>query len=122
LISSISLNANGDTVTLYGGPSVGQPVYYDIDSLSMSGHGQIVINGYVVLNVKSSMSITGQGIANSMTNMPPEAVQINYAGTAGVSVGGNGAVSAVITAPNATVSMGGGGSTATWWAPFALST
>lgn len=109
LISSVSLSGNGDTLTLYGGPSIGQPVYYDVDSIGMSGKGQLAVNGYVVLNVKTSLSLTGQGILNGLTQAA-EAVQINYAGTGGVSIGGNGAMSAVLTAPNATVSLGGGGS------------
>jgi hypothetical protein len=109
LISSVNLSSPSDILTLYGGPSVGQPVYYDVDSISMSGQSQLAINGYVVLNVKSSLSLTGQGIVNGITQSP-EAVQINYAGTSGVSIGGNGAMSATVTAPDATVSLGGGGS------------
>jgi Tfp pilus assembly protein PilX len=112
-INSISINGNTTTIQLIGGPDLLDPVYYDIDSLSESGKAVIDVSGYVVLNVRSSMSITGNGITNGITdvaNIPPAAVQINYAGTSGVSLGGNGAVSAVITAPNATVTLGGGGS------------
>jgi Tfp pilus assembly protein PilX len=65
LISGISLSGNGDTLTLYGGPSVGQPVYYDIDSISMSGKGQLAINGYVVLSVRSSLNLTGQAFSTA---------------------------------------------------------
>ncbi|PYV22676.1 MAG: hypothetical protein DMG24_16055, partial [Acidobacteria bacterium] len=43
-------------------------------------------------------------------DIPPASVGINYAGTNPVSIGGSGAVSALITAPNATVNLGGGGS------------
>lgn len=109
LISSISESANGQTMTLYGGASVGQPVYYDISSLSLSGKGLLSVSGYVVLNVQTSLTLTGNGIANGLTQAP-EAVQINYAGTNAVSIGGNGAMSAVVTAPNASVTLGGGGS------------
>ncbi|MGD1157803.1 MAG: hypothetical protein ABSA41_18545 [Terriglobia bacterium] len=108
LISGITLSSPSDVVTLYGGPSVDQPVYYDINSISMSGQSQLAVNGYIVLNVRSSLSLTGKGIVNGITQAP-EAVQINYAGTNSVSIGGNGAMSATITAPNATVSLGGGG-------------
>ena len=40
------------------------------------------------------MSITGNGVTNGISgivDIPPESVQINYAGTSGVSLGGNGA-------------------------------
>lgn len=112
-INSISISGNGTTIQLIGGPSINQPVYYDIASLSESGKSSIQVSGYVVLNIQSSMSITGNGVTNGISgvaDIPPEAVQINYAGTSGVSLGGNGAISALINAPNATVSLGGGGS------------
>jgi Tfp pilus assembly protein PilX len=108
LISGITLSSPSDIVTLYGGPSVDQPVYYDVNSISMSGQSQLAVNGYIVLNVRSSLSLTGKGIVNGITQ-EPAAVQINYAGTNSVSIGGNGAMSATVTAPNATVSLGGGG-------------
>ncbi len=111
LISSVTLTGGtSKTLTLYGGTDIAHPVYFDIDSLNEAGQGKIAINGYFVLNVKSSMSITGQGILNALTNAPPEAMQINYAGTSSAALGGNGGMSAVVTAPLATVNLGGGGS------------
>ena len=112
-IGSIGISGNGTTIAFLGGPDILHPVYYDIDSISESGKSQINVSGYVVLNIQTSMSITGNGVTNGISgtvNIPPEAVQINYTGTAGVSLGGNGAVSALVNAPNATVSLGGGGS------------
>ncbi|HEV2494314.1 MAG TPA: hypothetical protein VG204_14710 [Terriglobia bacterium] len=112
-ISNINISGNDTTVQLIGGPDVSHPVYYDIDSLSESGKAQINVSGYVVLNVRTSLSITGNGVTNGISgtvDIPPEAVQINYAGTNGVSVGGNGAISALVNAPNASVTLGGGGS------------
>jgi Tfp pilus assembly protein PilX len=112
-ISSISLSGGtSSAVNLIGGPDVLHPVYYDIGSLTESGKGQINVSGYVVLNVQTTLSITGQGITNGISgvvDIPPEAVVINFAGTS-VSLGGNGAISALINAPNATVTVGGGGS------------
>jgi hypothetical protein len=84
-------------------------VYYDIDSITDSGQSYIAINGYVVLNVNSTLSLTGQGVLNGITQKP-EALQINYAGTSAASIGGNGGMSALITAPNAEVDLSGGGS------------
>ena len=98
------------TLNLVGGASPLNPVYYDIDSLSENG-GNINVSGYVVLNVRSSLTIAGNGISNGIaTSIPPEAVQINYAGSSPVSLQGNAEVSAVISAPNAEVDLGGGGS------------
>ncbi len=110
LINSISLSGNGQNVRLYGGPGISQPVYYDLDTLSLAGNnGSITVTGYVVLNVRTSLDVEGEGLVNSL-NVPPEALQINYAGTSSASVGGNGGVSAIITAPLASVSLHGGGS------------
>lgn len=114
-ISSISMTGGGGggdapVLELVGGSNPLNPVYYDIDSLS-ENQGVINVSGYVVLNIKSSLSIAGLGITNGVSsNIPPEAVTINYAGANSVSISGNGAVSAVLDAPNATVSLGGGGS------------
>jgi hypothetical protein len=112
-INSISISGNGTTVQLIGGPDAAHPVYYDIDSISESGQSEIDVSGFVVLNVQSSMSIYGNGVTNGISgvvDIPPAAVQINYAGTSGVSIGGNGAISALVNAPNADVTLGGGGS------------
>lgn len=109
LIKTINLSSPSDVVTLYGGPSVDQPIYYDIDSISDSGQSQIGINGYVVLNVKSTLSLAGKGVVNGITQKP-EALQINYAGSSAAAIKGNGGMSALITAPNAEVDLGGGGS------------
>ncbi len=109
-IQNVSLSGASSTqITFVGGPSITQPAYYDVDTLSVSGQASIKVVGYVVLNVRTSLTITGQGIANPLTTLP-EAFQINYAGTSGVSIGGNGAASAIITAPQASVTLGGGGS------------
>ena len=51
------------------------------------------------------------GISNGIaSSIPPQAVVINYVGTNSVSISGNGAVSALLNAPNATVTLGVGGS------------
>jgi hypothetical protein len=114
-ISSISMSGGGGggnapLLELVGGSSPLNPVYYDIDSLSET-QGQINVSGYVIINIKSSLSIAGLGISNGVsTSIPPECVVINYVGTSDVSISGNGAVSALLNAPNATVDLGGGGS------------
>lgn len=112
-IGSINISGNGTNVQLIGGPDALHPVYYDIDSVSESGKAQINVSGYVVLNVRTSLGITGNGVTNGIggtVDIPPEAVQINFAGSGSVSLGGNGAISALVNAPNASVTLGGGGS------------
>ena len=95
---------------LVGSNNAAAPIYYDIDSLSQN-QGLIQVSGYVVLNIQTGLSIGGLGIANGVgSDIPPEYLEMNYAGTSGVSINGNGAVSAVINAPNAAVNLGGGGS------------
>ncbi len=122
LIRDISMTGSS-TLKLVGGTSPLNPVYYDIRCISQTG-GSINVSGYVVLNVQGSscsgttgLRLEGNGISNGIactapcTNVPPDGVTINYSGTTkGVSIGGNGAISAVINAPNADVSLGGGGS------------
>jgi Tfp pilus assembly protein PilV len=114
-ISSVSMTGGGKggnapVLELVGGSSALNPIYYNIDSFSQN-QGEIDVSGYVVINVKSNLSIGGLGITNGVSSsVPPECVAINYAGTNGVSISGNGAISALLNAPNATVSLGGGGS------------
>jgi hypothetical protein len=113
-IGAISMTGGGKggsapVLDLIGGPDAYHPVYYDIDSLSQNS-GSINVSGYVILNIQNNVSIGGNGIGNGIaTSIPPEAVQINVAGTS-VTIHGNGAVSALVNAPNASVTMGGGGS------------
>ncbi len=110
LISSISITGGTNTVSLVGGQDVFHPVYYDIDTLTESGNTNLLqACGYIVLNVQTTLQITGQGATNTGFNNAPETTVINYAGTT-ASIGGNGSVSAVIIAPNATVTLKGGGS------------
>ncbi len=105
-----NVSQTGGTLTLVGGPDMAHPAYYDVDQFIVSGPGQVSVVGFMVLNVRTTLTLTGQGILNPLTTLP-EALQINYAGTNPVSISGNGATSAIITAPNASVTLGGGGST-----------
>ncbi len=120
-IGSLSMNGGGSgskapVLEFVGGPDAFHPVYYDIDSLSQN-QGTIQVSGYVVLNIQTSFSISGQGITSGIacnpqpcTTVPPAAVQMNAACSGScVTLGGNGAVGMVIAAPNANVSLGGGG-------------
>lgn len=112
-IGAVSIKSS-DTLQLIGGPDVSRPVYYDIASIDESGNAVIDVSGYVVLNVQGSISIKGNGVANGVSgtiDIPPETVQIQSACSGScIALGGNGAISALINAPNATVTLGGGGS------------
>ena len=108
LIDRIKMQNNSSTLTLVGS-SMRNPVYYDIDQFQQTG-GPLLITGYVVLNIRSAFSVSGSGISNGITlDIAPEYVKISYAGTSGVSLGGGGAISALIEAPNADVTLGGRG-------------
>jgi Tfp pilus assembly protein PilX len=112
-ISSISMTGGGGSnapkLELIGGPDPFNPVYYDIGTLSQN-QGDISVSGYVVLNIKSDFKMAGNGISNGISSsIPPECVKINYAGTNTASITGNGALCAVINAPDATVTLKGGG-------------
>ncbi len=98
-----------------------QPGTYNINSISLSGLGQLVIvpdpitglYGPVVINVTGAnqttpISLSGQGISNPTYD--PSLMQFNYAGTGNINIVGQGASAAVIFAPNATASFKGNGS------------
>jgi len=87
---------------------------YDFNSITLVGNASIVIDSGPVI-----MNIVGTGSANpidlsggSVSNMSfvPENFQITYGGTRGVAVSGGAATSLVVYAPNAQVSLTGGGS------------
>jgi hypothetical protein len=100
-----NLTVNG-TLTL-------APGVYNINSLSMQGNGQIIVNppGAVTLNVAGTgqanpLAIAGNGITDDTI---PNDFTINYAGTGTISIAGNGDVTAILNAPNATVTQQGNG-------------
>lgn len=89
------------------------PGTYNINSLSMTGNAAIVVSppGAVTFNVAgagqaTAVAIAGNGITDD-TN--PNDFIINYAGTGGISVAGNGNVTAHLNAPNATLAQTGNG-------------
>jgi type IV pilus assembly PilX-like protein len=113
---NINLSGGGknNTLTLY-------PGVYNVDSISLTGNGQITIApdpttgqyGPVILNVAGSnnnpLPIDIEGNAISNPTLDPSLVQITYAGTGTVKIAGNGACAAVVYAPNSTVDFKGNG-------------
>ncbi len=118
LVDAIKLSGS-ENLNLVGGMSPLTPVYYDVGCISMAGSSTLTISGYVVLNVlgdnacggSSGLDLEGNGVANGVSSpgAPPVALTINYKGTSPVKIGGNGAASLVLSAPNASVSAGGCG-------------
>lgn len=96
------------------------PGVYNINSLAMSGNGQLVVApdpitglyGPIIINVTGNgnptpLTIAGNGISNPTYD--PSMLQFVYAGTGTVKIAGNGASAAVVYAPNATADFMGNG-------------
>jgi len=91
------------------------PGTYNINSLSMTGNAQIVVNppGAVTFNIGGTgtaqtnpLLIGGNGITDDAF---PNDFMINYGGTGTVQIAGNGNVTAILNAPNATIAQQGNG-------------
>ncbi len=89
------------------------PGIYNINSLSMTGNAGITVSpaGAVTINVVGSgqsnpIAIAGNGIID---DAKANDFIINYAGTGTVSVAGNGDSTAILNAPNATMTQQGNG-------------
>jgi Tfp pilus assembly protein PilX len=115
LIGNINI-AGQTTLTLQGGADQNHPVVYYINSIATAGQAQIIVNGYVTLDVEGLISIAGNGLVDAQNNGIPEQVIINDACSTACSsaspllLAGNGEISAAVNAPNADVNIGGGGS------------
>ena len=89
------------------------PGTYNINSLTMTGNAAVIVDppGAVTLNVagqgtSNPLAIAGNGITD--TNIPND-FTINYSGTGTISISGNGDVTAILNAPNATITQQGNG-------------
>jgi Tfp pilus assembly protein PilX len=114
LINNINISGK-NSITLVGGTSSSPAVYY-INTLSESGQAQINVTGpggqpgYVILNVLSTLSITGQGLVSNSNNLPAQVIVNDNCNGCNITLSGNGAISAVVDAPGANVTLSGGGS------------
>lgn len=102
---NISLSGNNNLVMA--------PGTYNINSISMTGNSQITVNppGAVTLNIggvgqSTPLQIAGNGISDDTL---PNDFMINYGGTGGVSITGNGNITAILNAPNAAITQAGNG-------------
>jgi hypothetical protein len=89
------------------------PGTYNINSLSMTGNAQIIVSppGAVILNVAgqgqtTAVAIAGNGITDDTI---PNDFIVNYGGTDGISIAGNGNVTAILNSPNAPITQQGNG-------------
>jgi len=117
-----NINVNG---TLYLAPGT-----YNLNSLTMQGNGQIIVNppGAVTLNIAgcanstcastlaNPLTIAGNGITDDTI---PNDFTINYSGSGTVKVAGNGNVTAILNAPNAALNQQGNGA---WFGSMLVST
>jgi Tfp pilus assembly protein PilX len=88
--------------------------YYNINSLVESGQGQIIVDsGPVVINIAGTgvsgavIDLTGGGVSNP--TLVPTNLQFLYAGSNNIKLKGGATASALLYAPNASYSFGGGG-------------
>lgn len=101
----------GGATTLPGGTPA-NPSVYTFNSLSISGGGQLIVDGPVIINIAyqgngSAITMTS---ANSFVNNSGVAsyLTINYCCSGSVNLAGGTAAYAVVNAPNANISFTGG--------------
>jgi hypothetical protein len=121
-LSKISLS--GQDVLTISGAADGSPTYVDIwvtGDISVSGKGEIHLEEGVIASIylAGNASISGNGITNgSSTTCRPANVNLfgikPASGTPYIALSGNAAMQAAIYAPDATISINGGGSNGTF--------
>jgi len=99
------------TITLGQGATAANPAIYTMNSLTITGGGQILIAGPTVININYSgngvaVNLSGQGFANN-TGVAAN-FTLNYGGLGSVQVQGGAAAYAVVNAPNTNVKLTGG--------------
>ena len=118
-------------ITLNGALTLA-PGVYNINSLQMQGNGSITVTppGAVTFNIggcgdatcsaanalTNPLAIAGNGITDDTI---PNDFVINYAGAQTISIAGNGNVTAILNAPNATLTQQGNGN---WYGSILAST
>jgi hypothetical protein len=132
-VPSISLSGNGTTLSI-GGSSAKVVIILTAasgNSVSISGHGGIAIptGSSLAMYTSANVAIAGNGVANgtynaaqalSASNTPNQPIafqlygtrseaQVATSGKQNFSISGNGVLSGIVYAPNADVSMNGGG-------------
>jgi len=101
----------GGVTTLNGGTAT-SPAVYTFNSLSISGSGQLAVNGPVIINIayQGSGNAIDMTATNAFANNTFVASNLvfNYCCSGNVSISGGAAAYAVFNAPNANISFSGG--------------
>ena len=97
-------------ITLGQGATAANPAIYTMNSLAITGGGQILIAGSTVININyhgngAAVNLGGQGFANN-TGVAAN-FTINYGGPGTVQIQGGAAAYAVVNAPNSNVKLTG---------------
>jgi hypothetical protein len=103
-----NLDVSSQGTIVLGTP--GQTTTYNFQGLTTGAQTKIYYAGPVVINVKSSLNIGGQGAISDLST-PASAIHYNFKGGGSevVSIGGGGDTVGVFYAPNNALEMGGGG-------------
>jgi hypothetical protein len=129
-IPSISLTGNGNQLAIAGGDVVLNVTNTTGTSVTTAGNGSITIatGSSLALYTAGGVSIAGNGVSNgtydpdnpiSASNTPNQPASFQLYGTQpasqtppyqSISISGNGILSGVVYAPNANISLNGGGS------------
>ncbi len=106
---SVSLQA-GATLTLPGGTKENPKVYY-LSSALLNGNSNLIINDYVVIFTDGSLDFSGGTVINNGGAGPPEKFLVYSSGNINtdVKVNGGAGFAGAIYAPNAEVTLTGGG-------------
>lgn len=112
-LPSISLNGNNETLRIQGNVTLIVSAGAGSSAIDITGKGLIVVEAGASLTVYTAgnVKIAGNGIAN--TNAAPKTFQLYGTSTSStlqdVQIAGNGALKAVVYAPNADVTINGNG-------------
>jgi hypothetical protein len=110
--ADIRLNAGG-SLTLAPNPGTSCPCTFNMNSLVLNGGAALLIpSGPVTLNivgagVATPLDLTGGSVTNS-AGWNPDSFQILYAGSGNILMNGGAKAVAMVTAPNAAITLAGG--------------
>lgn len=118
-IPSISATGNsGQVLTIQGDTTIVLTASAGASALSMTGQSSIAIapGAKLTIYVEGDVNIAGNGVANGGTSAATSNQPINFqiwgtrtSGTQNIAISGNGALSAVAYAPNASLTINGNG-------------
>ncbi|PYX81928.1 MAG: hypothetical protein DMG70_17280 [Acidobacteria bacterium] len=98
-------------VTLQGGTAA-HPAVYTMNSITFNGNATVTVNGPVLINLaginqSTVLTMTGNSSFANSTFVPSNLV-INYGGTDSMAIAGGSSMYAIVSAPNAPITINGG--------------